>query len=224
VEGLNPHLIILDEMHVWRDKQFYNALMYGDCIRSQPMFLMITTAGDDATTIGFEEYEFAKELLDPANDFYSQNHFAYIAEAEDKDDWTNPESWLQANPSLRGDADDLRPRDDDDLPAETRAIGRLDKLATLANEAKATPRKQRQFIRYICNRWVTESEDTWLDPDEWAKCGGMIPDHSGEPAWGGLDLSQTRDTSALCLALWNKETPGTLDLVWKFWIPADNML
>lgn len=220
-EGKNPHLLVADEVHVWRDRQFFNSLMYGDIVRSQPLFLMITTAGDDVKSIGFEEYEAAKALLNPDDPFYLQSSFAYIAEAEDIQAWDKPESWLEAQPSLRGEVDELRPRDEDDPPAHpARVVGSVKKLKEKADEAKQSPRKRREFIRYICNRWVTEVENTWIDHDAWSKCGGSIPDHIGDPCWGALDLSRTRDLTSLCLAFHREDL---IDLMWWFWCPKENL-
>lgn len=216
-EGKNPHLLIVDEAHVVRDRQFIDSLMYGDIVRSQPLLLFITTAGDDEQTVGFEEYEAAKALLNPNDPYYVQSVFAYIAEASDPQAWDDPKSWLEANPSLRGEVDDLRPRQGGDLPATPRVIGSIEKLHAKLLEAKQTPRKKRKFIRYICNRWIMESEETWLDPDSWDLCGDKIPSHIGEPCWCGLDLSTHRDLTALCLAFWNDD--DGLDLLWKFWTP-----
>lgn len=199
-EGKNPHLLIADELHVWKDRQFFNALMYGDIARTQPMFLMITTAGDDPNGIGFEEYQFAKDLLDTGNDFYSESHFAFIAEAREDREWDDPEGWKEANPAMASGA-----------------IGSVEKLQSKCEEAKQSPRKQREFIRYICNRWVDSVEDPWLDSEAWDECGQEdIPDHAGDLCWGGLDLSRVRDLTALCVAFRDGEY---VDLKWWFWLP-----
>ena len=203
-EGKNPHLLIADELHVWKDRQFFNALMYGDIARTQPLFLMITTAGDDPTGIGFEEYNFAKDLLDPTNDFYSESHFAFVAEASEGLEWDDPKGWEEANPSLA-----------------CGALGSVEKLQSKCDEARQTPRKQREFIRYICNRWVDSVEDPWLNSDAWDRCGlEEIPDHAGDVCWGGLDLSRVRDLTALCLAFRDGEY---VDLKWWFWLPKSRL-
>lgn len=218
-EGKNPHCLIADEMHVWRDRAFFNALMYGDIVRRQPLFIQVTTAGDDPTTIGFEEYEFAKALLNPKDGFYSQNHFAYIAESPLEKEWDDETGWLDAQPSLRGEVDTLREKDPDE-PKEPRVLGSLDKIRSLCAEAKQSPRKQREFQRYLCNRWITGVENVWIDLDAWCRCGGLLQEHLGDPCWGGLDLSSTRDLSSLCLAFWTGEV---LDLMWTFWTPRDKI-
>lgn len=217
-EGKNPHLLIADEIHVWRDRQFFNSLMYGDIVRTQPLFLMITTAGDDDQSVGYEEYQSAKALLNPDDPYYVQSQFAYIAEAEDANAWDKPASWLQAQPSLRGEVDHCRVKDADE-PA-TVVLGSLDKLQAKADEAKQSPRKQRQFVRYICNRWVTEVEDTWLDPEMWDACGGTMPDDGDTRRWFALDLSTRRDLTALCIG---RESDDLIGLEWKFWTPLEGL-
>jgi len=197
--------LICDELHEWkRDKRdFFSKLMYGDIVRDQPLFLMITTAGDDEESIGYEEYQFAKDLLDPNKDFYSQSHFAFIAEAGKDRNWDDPVGWQEANPSIGC------------------GLGNLDKLEAKADEARKTPRKIREFTRYICNRWVGCIEDPWLAPDRWAACGGMIADHAGDPVYLGLDLSSVLDVCALAGAWWADE--GVIDLAWWFWIPEEGI-
>lgn len=220
-EGKNPHLLLVDELHAWKDRQFFNALMYGDIARSQPLFLMITTAGDDLESIGREEYEFAADLINPDSDFYSMSHFGYIAEADKSLHWDDPEGWKQANPSLEGEEDTERPKDEDE-PTGPRTLGSVEKLQDKCDEARQSPRKQRHFTRYICNRWIGGGEDAWIDIDEWYACGSPILKHKKkENIWVGLDLSSTRDLSSLC-KLWQCDD-GILDLDWLFWTPEDKL-
>jgi phage terminase large subunit-like protein len=96
----------------------------------------------------------------------------------------------------------------------------VDKLASKCNEAKQSPRKKREFMRYICNRWIAEVEDTWIDPDVWRACGGSVPSHVGEACFAALDLSATRDLSSLCLAF---PADDGIDMHWRFWTPADTV-
>jgi len=211
-EGKNPHLLITDEVHAWRDRKFFDALMYGDITRNQPLFLMITTAGDDELSVGFEEYEFACQLLDPNNDFYSMSHFAFIAEAgRDRNtglvksyEWDDPQSWIEGNPTL------------------AEGVGTIEKLQAKCNEAKSSPAKKRSFIRYICNRWVAESDDIWLSRDHWRECkveGLEIPD--GESIFLGLDLAMVEDLVALAMAWWIDGKNVGLKV--RFWMPEDGI-
>lgn len=201
-EGKNPHLIIADELHVWRDKSFFNALMYGDISRPQPMFLMITTAGDDTTGVGFEEYSYAKALLDPDKEEYEESHFAYIAEASPEREWDDPAGWMEANPSI------------------AEGVGSVEKLQAHCNNARVVPRKKREFIRYICNRWVDVQEDTWIPGDNWRACGAEPPNHDGDECHAGLDLSKSVDLTALSAAFRDGDY---YDFQWWFWMPEERL-
>lgn len=210
-EGKNPHLLLVDELHAWRNRAFFESLMYGDIQRVQPLFLMITTAGDDPESVGFEEYDFARALLDPDDPFYSMDHFAYIAEAGrdlstgkvTKRKWDDPAGWPEANPSI------------------LEGIGSIEKLQSKCDEAKQSPRKRRAFIRYINNNWLFGMEDTWLDVDKWAECAGEIGDHDGDACWAGLDLSSVNDFTALAIA-WHGED-DVIDLKLRFWLPEEGV-
>ncbi len=202
-DGKNPHLLIVDELHRWKNREFFNALMYGDIARRQPLFLMITTAGDDRDSVGYEEYQFAKQLLDPDDEFYSQSHFAFIAEASGSRDWDDPEGWKEANPSL------------------AEGLGSVEKLQAKCDEAKQTPRKQREFRRFVCNIWGDVVDDPWLPQDAWRDCmAAEIPEHDGQACYGGLDLAAVRDLTALCLAFL---TDDWFDLRWWFWFPEERV-
>src|SRR4051812_22198188 len=60
-EGLNIHGLICDELHVWRDRKFWDSLKYGFAARRQPLCFVITTAGrHDPTGLGWMEHEYAE--------------------------------------------------------------------------------------------------------------------------------------------------------------------
>ncbi|MEL6109971.1 MAG: terminase TerL endonuclease subunit [Planctomycetota bacterium] len=220
VEGKNPHLLIADELHVWKDRQFFDALMYGDIARAQPLFLMITTAGENLQSVGFEEYEFACDLIDPNSDVYSMSHFAHISEAgrdastgevaekpDDEEwnfDWTNEEEWKRANPAL------------------LEGVGSIEKLRAKCNEAKETPAKKRSFIRYICNRWVAGGNDVWLNYGHWKECEDEsleIPE--GHEVFCGFDFASVEDLVALAKVWWIDH--GTMGLEVDLFMPEEGV-
>jgi phage terminase large subunit-like protein len=204
-EGKNPHLLLVDELHAWKDRKFFNSLMYGDIAREQSLFLMITTAGEERASVGFEEYELAKALFDPDDDFYSLNHFAFIAESTDEQEWDDPQGWKDANPSI----------------GQGYRLPTIEKLQTRCDEAKKSPRKKREFLRYICNRWGDAEVNPWLDLEAWKACIALeqVP-HLGERTWGGLDLSRTRDLTAMVLVWPDGEC---LDVECRFWCPEGRL-
>lgn len=181
-EGLNPHFTVVDEIHAFdeRGRQLFQTLMYGGAARRQPLRIVISTAGDDETTIGYEQYEYAKGVRDGIID--DTTAFVYIAEALPEEDWTDPAIWAKANPSLG-------------------TIIQAEEMSEECNKARQSPRLQASFKRYRLNMWIRTSEP-WLDMERWQACGQPV-DYTalaGETCCGGLDLSTVRDLSAFVLA------------------------
>lgn len=178
-EGLNAHGIIVDELHAWNGRRLWEALMYATRARQQGLIFVITTAGDDEQTICYEQYLYAKDVL--AGRTIDDRFFAYIREADKDDDWTEAATWRKANPSW-GDT-----------------INTAD-FAADVEEAKKTPTAQASFKRYSLNVWSVGSTP-WLAPESWAACGEPYTADSliGRDCYGGLDLSRTKDMTALTL-------------------------
>jgi phage terminase large subunit-like protein len=164
IQGIQPNLLLLDELHAWHGRDVYDGLIYGDIRRTDSLRVIITTAGNDWNSVAFEEYEAAKELLDPNNDRYEQDAFAFIAEAgrhpvtgEDIPwEWDAEESFIHANPTLW---ENPQP---------------INKLRQELQSAKNTPGKKRGWIRYMCNRYVSALAETWIDMEKWDECGSDI--------------------------------------------------
>ena len=178
-EGKNASCIIADELHAWRDSAFFDSVLYSGRAREQPLFLMVTTAGDDLQSVGGQEHAVAADVL--AGTVQMEHYFSYIRSAQEKiaGDWKEPKKWYEANPCLGIT-----------IPEET--------LATDCKEAQESPRKEIAFRRYTLNQWVGSSE-AWLSSDLWETCGQPFDEAEllGLDCWGGLDLSRTRDLSAL---------------------------
>jgi len=96
-EGLNIHGLLFDELHAQRTRDLFDSLRYGGAARSQPLLCSITTAGYDRNSICYEQYQYAKRVLEDWQ--YDPTFFPLIYEADEKDDWTAEETWPKANPS-----------------------------------------------------------------------------------------------------------------------------
>jgi phage terminase large subunit-like protein len=198
-EGLNIHGLLFDELHAQRTRDLFDSLRYGGAARSQPLLCSITTAGYDRNSICYEQYQYAKRVLEDWQ--YDPTFFPLIYEAGEKDDWTSEETWPRANPSW---SVTINPTD----------------FATDCREAQKSSTKEFSFKRYRLNMW-TQSDTRWLKSEAWAACDSGPPGNlDGRECWCGLDLATTYDTSAF-VALFPAED-GTFDIVCRFWIPGDN--
>ncbi len=196
-EGLNAHGIIADELHVWHGRAFWDTLKYAFSARRQGLLFVITTAGDDPLSICYEQYRYAKGVL--GGDIEDERFFAYVKEASPGDDWRDKDVWFKANPSL----------------GHTLSV---DDFQADANEAEKTPSTQTTFKRYRLDIWATSS-NPWLKREDWDACTAMIDmaELDGCICYAGLDLSRTRDMTALVLVFPLGE--NRFRIVPFFWLP-----
>lgn len=200
-EGFNANVVIIDELHAWKDRRLFDTLAYAGSARREALTLIITTAGDDLQTVWGEEYTRAKRWL--AGEWEDDTYLAMIWEAEPADDWTLPATWAKANPSLGHTIT-------------------TEKLETECREAKEIPAAQARFKRYRCNMLVS-LESTWLNMTAWDQCPAQIDlaALAGASCTAGLDLSSVNDTTALLRAFDGED--GNVIVVPTFWIPAMNV-
>jgi phage terminase large subunit-like protein len=64
----------------------------------QPLYFLITTAGDNTNSICWEVHSKAKDILDGRKT--DPTFYPVIYGTEENDSWTDPKVWKKANPSL----------------------------------------------------------------------------------------------------------------------------
>lgn len=200
-EGLNAHAIIKDELHAWHGqagRTFYDALKFAGAARRQPMDFQITTAGDDVTSICYEQHLYAKGILSGAIED-DDRFFAYISAAEPTDDFDNPAVWRKANPSIGVTMSER------DFAADLR-------------EAKKSPNSWSAFLRYRFNVWQSGGRSA-VTPADWSACSAKFAEEDmfGQPCWAALDLSRARDFTAMVLLF--KLANGRYRVMAWFWLP-----
>src|SRR6056297_636815 len=179
-DGLNPHCVIMDELHAWREhhRKFYDTMQTGSGYRRQPLIVSVTTAGDDQSYIWKDEYEYAKQVL--RSEARDEHLFAYVFELDDKDDPLDETCWIKANPNL-------------DVSV------RSDYLRDIANAAKHSKLKMNQFLRYHCNKLVTSTERP-IDPKVWARAKSVLSNwKQADAVTAGVDLGSRDDLAAYAL-------------------------
>jgi len=201
VHGLNPTLVIADEVHTWSGHDLYDALSTAQGARSQPLFIIITTPGSDQTNICFSLYQYAKQVQEGV---VSDEHFLpAIYEIPQGTAWDDPEGWKVANPSL-GEAVTM-----EFLEAECRV-------------AKAQPSYENSFKQLYAGLWVS-GKSNWIDLSKWRECKEAIDWDRVEklPCWVGIDLSSSSDTTAICVIY--KESKTKSYLKEHIYVPSRSM-
>lgn len=192
--GPNIHCLIIDELHAQPDRELFETLTRGVIARSQPLILLITTAGDDDESICYEEYDYAKRVL--SGTIQDEHHLPVIFEAGPKEDWADPAVLTRVNPGVG-------------------TTIKLEKLLASALEAKNEPRKRNDHLRYHTNRWTNQAT-AWI-PVEWIDaCEEPLDDAELVllDCAAGLDLAQKWDLAS-CVVTFRKylATPESMEVV-----------
>ena len=213
LEGLNIHAASVDELHAHKTREVWDVLDSGTGGRSQPLLIIITTAGDEITGICYENREYCENVLNGL--FDDDEWFMYIASIDSAgdagidgpgDDALDPAVWIKANPNIPYI---------ETLEAD---------LETQARKAQNSPASLGNFKIKRCNVWTNEVS-AWLDLNRWNACEQPLTeaDLVGRLCYGGLDLSSTDDLSALVWLF----PPDDDDEPWyvlpRAWIPSDNV-
>lgn len=207
--GLNAHGLIGDEAHEWRDSRLHTFLLQSMGARRQPLDFIISTAGERGG-YGWELWNTSVKIRDGIID--DPETYVVIYAADPDDDWNDPMTWAKANPNLGVSL-------------------KLSYLEDQWKQAVESPRLENDFKRYHLNLWV-EQAVRWLPMDHWRQCAADPADKdawrrfeaslAGRPCFGGLDLAQTRDVTAL--VWWFPEYAGQRPaLLCRFFVPNDNV-
>jgi phage terminase large subunit-like protein len=196
--GLNPSMVVLDEVHSLKDWGMFDVMDTALGMRAQPSLIMITTAGLDRS---YPCYEYRQKCIEVLKGNKQEDDLLPMIYTLDKDDdWEKEESWIKANPSW--------------------GIMYQEKFINDAIRAQKFVSSQRPFKNFRLNIW-TDVRDVWMGEKEWNDCAVDPPkeDHElvGLPCWAGADFAETRDLCALALNF--KLADGRTYAKFYFWIP-----
>lgn len=206
LDGLNPHCVLVDELHKHRSRALLDVMDTALGSRRQPLLWAITTAGDDnPESVYAQENDYAIKVLE--NVVQDDTHFAFISTIDKADRWDDPKAWARANPNLGVSV-------------------KLDDLQRQAAKAKNSPPSLAAFLRLRLNV-RTASADRAIDMEVWARnsAGPFDPASlHGRRFYAGLDLSSKTDLTA-----WVKlfppidDDPDVWRVVARFWMPGDTV-
>lgn len=199
--GLNVHGLIFDELHAQTDRRLYDVMTKGASdARRQPLNFIITTAGDNLQSIGYEVHSKARDIVDGRK--VDPTFYPAIFEAAEGDKWTSPATWKKANPSLG-------------------VTVTLDKLRVACVSAQENPVEENLFRQLRLNQWVKQSV-RWMPMDKWDDCADVVTGLEGRVCFGGLDLASTTDITAFVL-VFPPEGDEPLAVMPFFWMPEENI-
>ena len=202
--GLNVSGLVFDEIHAQPNRKLYDVLTKGSGdAREQPLFFIITTAGNDKNSICYELHTKALDLMAGRKKDYTFYPVVYGLEGEA--DWTDEANWYKANPSLGHTI-------------------QIDRVREAYQNAVENPAEENVFKQLRLNIW-TSASICWI-PEQVYDKGNLPIDRDalrGRLCYGGLDLSSTSDITALVLAFPPRTEEEKYILLPFFWLPEDTL-
>lgn len=96
LDGLNSHLVIIDELHAIKDRNLYEVMKQSTSSRRQPLVVMITTAGTVRECIFDDIYSYANNVLNGTTK--NDSFLPILYELDKTDEWKDIKCWQKANP------------------------------------------------------------------------------------------------------------------------------
>lgn len=182
-DGASPSCAIVDEYHEHKTAELYDTMQTGMGARSQPLILVITTAGSDISGPCFQHQGELQKILEGVVE--NDQRFGIIFTVDEDDDWASEEALRKANPNFGVSVDP-------------------EFLKLQQRDALENPRKQNIFKTKHLNIWVAAAFP-WLNLHKLQKLGDatLSPDsREWDDSQFGLDLASKQDIASAVLLCW----------------------
>uniref|UniRef100_A0A6M3K1S5 Putative terminase n=1 Tax=viral metagenome TaxID=1070528 RepID=A0A6M3K1S5_9ZZZZ len=185
LDGLDTHFGSLDELHAHSTPEVHDSIDDSTGARSQPLILIITTAGYDQSGICYQRREYLTKILKGFNDdtFFGiiftldvKKDWPELQTAEEhrknlsgvqEDDWQDEDLWCKPMPGLCGVSESGQKfgidADGEQIPGYMTKIEDVRKKAKYAIEM---PGSVNNFLTKRMNIW-TQQYTRWLSLDLW---------------------------------------------------------
>lgn len=145
LDGKNPAYVIIDELSSHDNAEAYHALTSGMGTRSEPLTIIITTAGYGLDNPMIEEYAYGVDIL--AGTIKDESYLVAIYEYDKGDRWDDLKKLQKSCPSLNVTAP---------LEYYETQVLQAQRIPSLAGEYK---------VKY-CNTWEAR-DNTWISDKVW---------------------------------------------------------
>ena len=204
LDGLNIHVVIMDEWHQWKHgRPLYDIMADGITAREQPLIIMTSTAGtirEDIFDEIYGEAEIQFNNLKLGNEVDDRTLF-FVYELDKKSEWWDANNWIKANPGL----------------------GTIKKLRALQDKAKRVAANLRLEKNFVCKEFNIRETTTeaWLSFEQ-ANNETTFDIKKLKPRYGigGTDLSSTTDLTAAKVLFMVPEDEH-IYVLQMYWMPED---
>ena len=202
-QGLNPTFVVIDEYHIHKNDELFNALTLGSATRNQPLCMVISTAGFDLDSPLGELYRLGRKVESGEVEDPSFGFTWYGPNDHEKYDHSDPETWERFNPAFN------------------HFMNRSEMESAFNHTHESA------FIRYRLNGW-TATDNAWLESGVFDALKTDRQLKPGDRIVIGVDAAWQNDASAIVacsvdqphhleiLGLWEKpDTAGGHSMGWR---------
>jgi len=187
--GLNPSMVLFDELWNQRDSELYDQMTLGSGARLEPMVISITTAGFDLDTPAGKLYSYGKRCA--AGEVEDDGFGFWWWEAQQDCQIQDRLEWRKANPNL------------------AEGLLSLEDLSVASIQTAESA-----FRRWRLNQWV-RTQESWLPVGAWEACTSNALLEESLPVWVGIDMALKHDSVAVVVAQPQGENVVVRAQVWN---------
>ena len=198
LDGLNVSCGIIDEYHEAKSRALYDVIASSMLQRTQPLMIVITTAGFDLQSPCHDMYMLGVEILEGIKD--DDTFLPVIFQLDEDDDWKdmdNTEVWKKCQPNLG-------------------VTVTVDAMRAEVKKALNDSTAINGVLTKTFNKWVSSSL-SWIPSEIVAKCMGRrvdLNDYAGQYAVIGMDCGSVSDFTSFSVCI---PQPMTNEYVFKSW-------
>ncbi len=200
--GATPAFVLADEVHIWPNRDLWEALTTGLDKADNPLLVVATTAGRGQDNFAWEVIDDARKVARGEVD--DPSILPVLFEAHRDADWRDEEVWHRVNPGLR------------------HGYPSLDGFRRHARRAERSVGERQSLLQLKLNVWLDQTVDPFVDMVIYDQ-GRRPVDVDAlreDPCWLAVDLSSTIDLSVI-VACW-RTADGYAAAAW-FFCPEDNI-
>lgn len=181
LDGLNVSMGVIDEYHEARDRKLYDVIKSSMGMRTQPLMVVITTAGFNLESPCYDMYKLSLEILNGVK--MDDTFFPFIFQLDVDDDIDDETNWYKCQPNL------------DVTVSKDFMRGELVKMKNDSTAEVGVKTK-------IFNQWCTSSM-VWIKPEVVVSNmkGLNLEDYIGYTGVIGVDLGSVNDLTAVSLMI-----------------------
>lgn len=199
LDGFNASFFLVDEAGAARDTKMYDVLRSSQGQRTNPLGMIISTAGFDLTSPFFKMCKVGAEVMRGIKE--EDNGFYMIFQLDEDDDWTDENVWEKVMPNLG-------------VTVEKKFVHEE------VNNAKNNSEAEVSILTKTFNKWCSTST-TWISNDFIQKCISPVKWSDFDEntfCYVGVDLAATGDLTSLTF-LFKNEDDEKLYLKHLYYLP-----